>query len=263
MGGPPPAITSNQNTFLWPVAACWAPGASVEVFLRLGGHFGVPRCVASGPTTENMPLKTFFKNSTRKNVRVTRWRGRVPRGREPPSASRNATYSVLSGFETETDESIHGIKYVYRTSIVFKEAPARPRRRLPPHNHHHRRAAAASRVNASLMPTTRFNFFEKNIYLLPAITTTTTTTAAAAATANITTTTTTTTTTITQRGALAVVLQTRSRLAWIYAFRIRRALLFTAASLLHFARLRSRRRNQPKQNKAARCALRAVRHTHA
>jgi len=235
----------------------------VEVFLRLGGHFGVPRCVASGPTTENMPLKTFFKNSTRKNVRVTRWRGRVPRGREPPSASRNATYSVLSGFETETDESIHGIKYVYRTSIVFKEAPARPRRRLPPHNHHHRRAAAASRVNASLMPTTRFNFFEKNIYLLPAITTTTTTTAAAAATANITTTTTTTTTTITQRGALAVVLQTRSRLAWIYAFRIRRALLFTAASLLHFARLRSRRRNQPKQNKAARCALRAVRHTHA
>ena len=42
MGGPPPAITSNQNNFLWPVAACWAPGASVEVFLRLGVHFGVP-----------------------------------------------------------------------------------------------------------------------------------------------------------------------------------------------------------------------------
>ena len=47
-----------------------------------------PRCVASGPTTENMPPKTFFKNSTRKNFRVTRWwasgstRSRAPE-REP------------------------------------------------------------------------------------------------------------------------------------------------------------------------------------
>ena len=61
MGGPPPAINSNQNDCLGPVAACWAPGASVEVFLRLGGHFGVPRCVASGPTTENVPPKTFLR----------------------------------------------------------------------------------------------------------------------------------------------------------------------------------------------------------
>ena len=136
-------MTSNENNFLGPVAACWAPGASVEVFLRLGVHFGVPRCVASGPTTENMPPKTFFKNSTRKNFRVTRWRGRVGVGLHEV-ASRKATYHVLSGFETETDASRHGIKYVYRTSIVFKEAPARPRRRPrrqhghdDDHHHHH------------------------------------------------------------------------------------------------------------------------------
>jgi hypothetical protein len=114
-------MNSNENNFLGPVAACWAPGASVEVFLRLGVHFGVPRCVASGPTTENMPPKTFFKNSTRKNFRVTRWRGRVGVGLHEV-ASRKATYHVLSGFETETETSRHGINYVYRTSIVFKEA---------------------------------------------------------------------------------------------------------------------------------------------
>ena len=144
MGGPPPAITSNQNNFLGPVAACWAPGASVEVFLRLGGHFGVPPVRGQWAYYRKCAPEDVFKNSNRKNFRVTRWWRRAPRGRQPPSASRNATYRVLSGIETETDASRHGIKYVYRTSIVFKEAPARPRRRPrrqhghdDDHHHHH------------------------------------------------------------------------------------------------------------------------------
>ena len=172
MGGPPPAMTSNENYFLWPVAACWAPGASVEVFLRLGGHFGVPRCVASGPTTENVPPKTFLRTPIAKTfasrgggvglheVASPRARAEMRRTafsaelkRRPTQADTGSSTCTAHRLCSRRRQHGHDDDQGASTATTTTTTTITPPRA--------KTAAAASRVKASLMPTTRFNLFEK------------------------------------------------------------------------------------------------------
>jgi hypothetical protein len=132
-----------------------------------------PRCVASGPTTENVPPKTFLRTPIAKTfasrgggvglheVASPRARAEMRRTafsaelkRRPTQADTGSStctaHRLCSRRRQHGHDGDQGASTATTTTTTTTITPPRAKT-----------AAAASRVKASLMPTTRFNLFEK------------------------------------------------------------------------------------------------------
>ena len=166
-------MNSNENNFLGPVAACWAPGASVEVFLRLGVHFGVPPVRGQWAYYRKYAPKDVFQElhsqklsrhevvgvgihevaSPRARAAMRRTAFSADLKRRPTQADTGSSTCTARRLCSRRRQHGHDDDQGASTATTTTTTTITPPRA--------KTAAAASRVKASLMPTTRFNLFEK------------------------------------------------------------------------------------------------------